>query len=332
MDKSKITGITRESFEKMKNLNVLVIGDTIIDEYYFTDPKGRTIKDPILSVDYVRHERYAGGILAVANHISNFVKNVRLVTVLGDKRRNEEFVSGKLNKNIDAKFFTKKNAFTTIKRRFIDNVRDTKMFKIEFITDTPISKELEKEIITYLSAELPKYDIVAVADFGHGFISDSIVNVLEGKSKYLCVNVQTNSANMGFNYFIRYKDPDYIVLNETELRLGMHSRFEPVNDIIKEFGRKNKYKKCLITLGKRGALYLKNGKTYEAAALTQTPKDTVGAGDAVFAITSLFDFIDGSPELMPFYANCIGAIAVSYMGNEKSIEKQDFLGLLGGLK
>ena len=137
---------------------------------------------------------------------------------------------------------------------------------------------------------------------------------------------------MGFNYFIRYKDPDYIVLNETELRLGMHSRFEPVNDIIKEFGRKNKYKKCLITLGKRGALYLKNGKTYEAAALTQTPKDTVGAGDAVFAITSLFDFIDGSPELMPFYANCIGAIAVSYMGNEKSIEKQDFLGLLGGLK
>ncbi len=86
MEKSKIIDITRKYLEKMKNLNILVIGDAIIDEYYFTDPKGRTIKDPILSVDYVRHDRYAGGILAIANHISNFAKNVRLVTVLGDKK------------------------------------------------------------------------------------------------------------------------------------------------------------------------------------------------------------------------------------------------------
>lgn len=332
MDKSKITGITRESFEKMKNLNVLVIGDTIIDEYYFTDPKGRTIKDPILSVDYVRHERYAGGILAIANHISNFAKNVRLVTLLGDKKRNEDFITEKLNKNISAKFFTKKNAFTTIKIRFIDNVRNEKMFKIEFITDNPIGHELEKEIIKYMGKELPKYDIVIVGDFGHGFISDSIVKVLEKNSKYLCANVQTNSANMGFNYFIKYKKPNYIVLNETELRLGMHSRFEPIDAIVKRFSKSKGYKKCLITLGKRGALYLKNGKIYEAAALTQTPKDTIGAGDAVFAITSLFDYIDANPELMPFYANCIGAVAVSFMGNEKSIAKEDIFKLLSELK
>src|SRR3989344_7276533 len=109
MKEPKIIDITKEYLEKMKSLNVLVIGDTIIDEYHFTDPKGRTIKDPILSVDYIRHERYAGGALAIANHISNFAKNVRLVTVLGDKKRNEEFIIKKLNKNISAKFFTKKN-------------------------------------------------------------------------------------------------------------------------------------------------------------------------------------------------------------------------------
>ncbi len=332
MKKSKIIKITKSELDKIKNLNVLVIGDSIIDEYYFTSPKGRTIKYPILSVDYIRHERYAGGVLAIANHVSNFVKNVKLVTLLGDKKRNEKFAVDKLNKNINGKFFTKKNAFTTIKRRFIDNLREEKMFKIEFITDTPISKELEMEIIAYLRDELPKYNLIVVGDFGHGFISDNIVKVLEKNSKYLCVNVQTNSANMGFNYFVRYKKPDYIVLNETELRLGMHSRFEPVRDIIKKFNKKNNYKRCLTTMGKGGALYLRNGKIYESAALIHTPKDTVGAGDAVFAITSLFDYINTNPELMPFYANCIGAIAVSFMGNEKSITKEDIFKLLRELK
>ncbi len=211
-------------------------------------------------------------------------------------------------------------------------MRNEKLFKIEFITDNPIGHELEKDVIKYISKELPKYDIVIVGDFGHGFISDSIVKVLEKNSKYLCANVQTNSANMGFNYFIKYKKPNYIVLNETELRLGMHSRFEPIDAIVKRFSKSKGYKKCLITLGKRGALYLKNGKIYEAAALTQTPKDTVGAGDAVFAITSLFDYINTNPELMPFYANCIGAVAVSFMSNEKSIAKEDIFKLLSELK
>ena len=170
--KNNILEITNSALNKIKGLNVLVIGDAIIDDYYFTSPKGRTIKDPILSVDYVRHERYAGGILAIANHISNFAGNVKLITLLGDKERSEEFVSKNLNKNIKTKFFTKNNSFTTVKRRFIDEVRNAKLFKIEFISDEPISAELEKEIMNYLGKEMPNYDIVIVGDFGHGFLTE----------------------------------------------------------------------------------------------------------------------------------------------------------------
>lgn len=330
--KNKILGITNSALEKIKNLNVLVIGEAIIDDYYFTSPKGRTIKDPILSVDYVRHERYAGGILAIANHISNFVDNVKLITLLGDKERSEDFVSKNLNRNLKTKFFTKKNSFTTVKRRFIDEVRNAKMFKIEFISDEPISHELEKEIISYLDKEIPKYDIVIVGDYGHGFLTDGLINFIEKKSKYLCANVQTNSANMGFNYFVRYSKPNYIVLNETELRLGTHSRFEPIKKIIEKINKKDQYKRCLVTLGKKGSLYSKNDRIYEAAALTHNTVDTVGAGDAVFAITSLLDYANVDAELMPLYANCIGAIAVNYMGNEKSITKEDLFKMLEKLK
>ncbi|MFC1686945.1 hypothetical protein ACFL0E_01140 [Nanoarchaeota archaeon] len=71
-----------ESLEKLKNISVLVIGDIILDYYVFVGLKGRAIKDPILSTEYKNHEIYAGGILAITNHLSTFVKNIKLVTTI----------------------------------------------------------------------------------------------------------------------------------------------------------------------------------------------------------------------------------------------------------
>src|SRR4030066_2509348 len=82
----------KSHLEKLKDLNVLVIGDTIIDEYVFVGLKGRAIKDPILSTEYKFQEAYAGGVLAVANHISNFVNNVKLVTLVGAKNPMKDFI------------------------------------------------------------------------------------------------------------------------------------------------------------------------------------------------------------------------------------------------
>ena len=78
-------GRIREMLSQFRDIKAIVIGEAIIDEYHYTVLKGRATKDPILSVDYVRHEAYPGGILAVANHISNFVDDVACVTYIGDR-------------------------------------------------------------------------------------------------------------------------------------------------------------------------------------------------------------------------------------------------------
>src|SRR3990167_931265 len=113
MEESYIEGIKRkysieklkEALSQFKRIKILVIGDTIIDEYHFTKPKGRATKDPILSVDYINHEIYAGGILAIANHISNFVDKVTCVTALGDGEDRKDFILKSLNRNVSVKFF-----------------------------------------------------------------------------------------------------------------------------------------------------------------------------------------------------------------------------------
>lgn len=318
----------KELLDKPKDIKVIVIGDTIIDEYVFSTLKGLAIKDPIISVDYKYHETYAGGILAVANHISNFVTNVKLITLLGNKESREDFVKKAINDNINLKAFIKKDTHTTVKKRYVDAYRNNKLFKIEYLNDKPISDELANEIITYLSEELPKYDLVVVGDFGHGFINNRIRELLQEKSKFLSINVQSNSSNMGYNYINRYKRHDFAIMNEEELRLPLMKRFEELKNVVNDFHDTFKHKKFLITLGKKGGIFFNNGKIYEAPAFIKNVVDTIGAGDAAFAISSLFVYLNVDSALIPFMSNCAGGVKANYMGNKESVTKEKLLNFI----
>lgn len=318
----------RKQIEGMGRLSALVIGDTIIDEYVFVTPKGRAVKDPILSVGYNSHEAYPGGILAIANHLSDFVGSLTLVTLHGEDNPRLDFMKESLRSNIRLKSFPKPDSPTTVKKRYVDFVRNNKLFKIEFMNDRPIGEGLAQEIAAYLGNELPRHDLVIVGDFGHGFINSRIRDVLQEKAKFLSVNVQSNSANMGYNYYRLYKKLDFMSMDEQELRLPLLRRFEPVEDVIREAHKTYGYDKFLITLGKKGSVYFEHGKTYSAPVLTDSVKDTVGAGDALFALASLFVYAGAKPEIVPFIANCAGGIAVNIMGNKEHVSAKNLLGFI----
>lgn len=319
------------NLDSFKNLEVLVIGDSIIDHYLFVWPKGRAIKDPILSTEFISEEKYVGGVLAAANHLGSYVNKINLVTLLGDQNSQSEFINKSLSENVELKAFVKENSPTTIKKRYIDYHRKNKLFKVEYMNDKPISEILSNEIVNYLSTELPKYDLVITTDFGHGFINNSIRNVLEKESNFLSIDVQSNSANMGYNYINYYKKPDFIVMNEEELRLPLMMRFEGIDEVINKFYEKFKYKKFLVTRSKKGCIFFNQGKKYNAPILTNNVVDTVGAGDAVFAITSLFVYSNSKNELIPFVANSAGGLEVNIMGNKEFITKDKLLNFIKGI-
>jgi rfaE bifunctional protein kinase chain/domain len=321
--KGKIKPFEIESFfDKFKNLKVLVIGDTIIDEYVFVHPKGRAVKDPILSAEYRSSESYAGGIMAIANHLSTFVKEVTLVTLIGDQKSRIEFIRNSIKENTTLKTFVKKDSPTTVKERMIDMFRNNKLFKIEYMNDKPIDASLTLEITTYLEKELPNYDLVLVGDFGHGFINNEIRRTLEKNSKFLSINVQSNSSNMGYNYFNLYKRFDFISMDEQELRLPLSLRFEDIDQVIREMNRTFGFDKFLVTRGKNGCILFNKGNFSRAPVLTESVKDTVGAGDALFAISSLFAYSKANDYILPFVANCAGGIAANIMGNKESVTRE----------
>ncbi len=316
-----------ELFKPMENYRVVVIGDTIIDEYTYVHPMGRVEKAPIVACRYLDTEFFAGGILAVANHIANFVKHVDLITVVGNDNLFDR-ISSKLSSNIKVHLFKRLDGPTTLKRRYLHKDDYRKMFALEFMNDRPISQQVEKQILNKLHKILTNADLTVVADFGHGIITGNMIDELISYSRFLSVNAQTNSSNFGFNPISRYYKASFISIDETELRIATRKRFEEVEEMYYDLIKYVDCPRINVTLGPRGSYYFADSKGYRAPALTNDVIDTVGAGDAVLSIISICSVAGFPDEIIPFIGNCAGAIAANILCNKKSVEKVDLFKMI----
>lgn len=305
----------------LSKLKVLVIGDAIIDEYHYCSAMGKSSKENIIPTKYINEEKFAGGVLAAANHIAGFCKDVHLVTCLGNKNNYSDFIKQHLKPNIKAKYFYRDDAPTTVKRRFVEPAFLAKLFEICFMDDRPLPEKIEKNIYRYLDGIIAKYDLVLVADFGHGLLVPKLVRLLEKKSKFLAINSQTNSANAGFNLITKYKTADYVCIDEPEMRLASHSRFDNIEDIILKMAKQFEYKKVIVTLGHKGSIgWTAKEKFSRVPVFSKEVVDRVGAGDAFLSITAPCACMGYPMEVVGFIGNAVGAMKVLIVGNRSSVE------------
>lgn len=305
----------------LKKMKVLVIGDTIIDQYHYCEALGKSPKDNIITAKYLDEETFAGGALAAANHIAGFCEDVHLVTCLGRQNSYQDFILTRLKPNIKPKFFYREDAPTVVKRRFVEPDFLSKMFEICYLDDGELPEPLKAEVSNYLWTNASDYDLVLVADFGHGFIGQKITEVLGEKSKFLAVNTQTNSANVGFNLITKYPRADYICIDELEVRLACHDKFGKLEDLITKIAKKLRCNRLAVTQGHRGSLtYASEDGFFKIPALSDEVVDRVGAGDAYLSITSPC-VADGNPmEMVGFIGNAVGALKVRIVCNKSSVE------------
>jgi rfaE bifunctional protein kinase chain/domain/rfaE bifunctional protein nucleotidyltransferase chain/domain len=308
--------------KNLNTLNVLIIGDVILDEYVFCRAMGKPEKAAVVSTKFLYNEVYAGGSLAVANHVAGFAKRVHLVSCIG-KDNKEEYIKKNLRENIRTKFFYKKNAPTTVKTRYLEKFERSKLFEVSQINDEFIDQDLEESIINYLNHTLPEYDMVLVADFAHGLITPKIQETIVKKSKFTAVNAQTNSVNFGFNLITKYKDIDFISIDERELRLPYRAKFGEIEPLISRVAKDTQCNRVNITLGGAGSIYYQDGKTYYVPVFSNRVVDSLGAGDAVLSITSLLAKKKVPPKVIPFVGNVVGGLKVKTIGNKEPINPND---------
>lgn len=195
------------------------------------------------------------------------------------------------------------------KVRYVDPLYTRKLFEVHFkghdLTGRPWSDD---------------YDALVITDFGHGKMPDAFPG-----SKFLAVNAQTNSANVGYNLITKYDHADYIVIDEPEARLAAADRDSPIEDVILKLakGRCNKF---VVTHGAYGAIGY-DGSFHHAPAYTDRIVDTMGAGDAFFAITAPMAKHGSMQDLLQI-GNAAGALKTQIVGHRESVTKEKLVEFL----
>lgn len=307
--------------ESLENLNVLVVGDAIIDQYHFVSPLGQTGKGNVLAVRYDTEEQFTGGSIAVANHIARFVKSATLVAGLGDENSYEDFIREKLQKNVIPVFSRFKNAPTVTKRRFVDSDL-SKLFEVYFYNDEPMLEHNGEKVCRWLEDNLAKYDVVVVADFGNGFISDDMIRILGDKARYLAVNTQINSGNRGYHVINRYLRADFVSLNEPELRLASHNRHDPLEKVSEIVASNVKASRLAVTRGTKGVMMFDaNARMFhKVPALSSRVIDRIGAGDAFLSLAGLCLGKGIDAEVAAFIGSVAAAMDVQIVCNREPID------------
>jgi rfaE bifunctional protein nucleotidyltransferase chain/domain len=308
--------------DDLRHKKVLVVGEAIIDEYVYCTAIGKSTKDPVLACQYHSTEAFAGGSLAVANHVADFCDSVDLITCLGETERREDFVRDALLPNVNPVFVTQSGSPTIHKRRHIDQYTQNKLFELYIMDDRPLKGGDEDALLQILEERVADYDVVIAIDYGHGMLVPSCIEVLCKKASFLAVNTQSNAGNRGFNPISKYRRADYVCLANHEVHIETRMREGDMRDLMLEVTARIECSRFTVTQGKSGSLHYETGGGFtEAPALATQVTDRVGAGDAVLALTSLLVESEAPWDIIGFVGNAAGAQIVAELGNRLPIRQ-----------
>ncbi len=307
--------------KSLTGLKVLVVGDAIIDEYHFCRAYGMASKTATIAAQLEREESYAGGAMAVANHVAGFCEHVELVTCLGAQETREEFIRSQLKPNVEPVFHVRPDAPTTTKRRYVHSVLVTKVFEIARFNDRPLPADVEDRVRRDLASRLGDADVVIVADFGQGFLGPGSIDTISATGRFVALNSQTNAINHGYNVVTRWPRADYVCIDAEEARLAFRDRAAPLTDAIDALASQLETRLFTVTRGHEGSMVRDaDGEVVTIPSFTREVVDTVGAGDAFLAVTAPCASLDCGPDLLGFVGNAVGALAVRIVGNKESVE------------
>jgi len=313
-----------KSFEKIK---VLVIGETIVDEYVYCEALGKSGKEPVLALRDLYSEKYLGGAAAITKNLSSFCKKISLLSCLGEKREQENFIKKTLQKNIYTKFIAKKKSCTIVKKRFVDHVSKTKVLGVHSINDQPLSKKQRNEFNKLIVKNAKNHDLVIVSDYGHGLISKDSVKLIIKNSKFLAVNAQLNAANIGYHTISKYKRADLIIINENEMRHELRNKIDNIDILIKSLSKKLKSKFTAVTSGNRGAkIYNRfSKKIISCPAFANKVADKIGTGDTMLALLTICIFKKININFSMLLAAFAAAENIKHMANSVFVTKSKII-------
>jgi rfaE bifunctional protein nucleotidyltransferase chain/domain len=322
-------GRVEEILDQISKETVQVIGEPIVDTYRFCQPESISSKSPSVSARFLYEENYAGGALAIANHLSDFVASISLATTHGGEPYFCEILKSKMDPRVRIVAQELQNVPTPRKTRYISQDKSQRIFEVTELRSDQWSQHSPREFCELLKKSNLEHSVSVVADFGHGLFEDQVLECVGQLDGFVGLNVQTNSSNFGFNPFTKHKKFSYLGLDIREAQVAYQNRKIPPIDLAYQISRDlaELGAGVALTRGSHGACYFpsRRHEEFSSPAFADSVIDATGAGDAFFAMTSLLVKV-GCPHVMvPFLGNIFAGLKTRIMGNKTSVSRAQFV-------
>jgi len=319
----------KHSFEKIQKkieginkLKVLVIGETIIDQYVFCEALGKSGKEPVLVLRDLETQEYLGGSIAIARHLSSFCETISVISFLGEDNEYKSFIEDNVEENINLNFFNKSDSPTIVKRRFVDHIDRKKVLGVYSINDAMLKEDEEDKFIESFDKLSQEHDVIIISDYGHGIITPKIANHISNSEKFVSLNAQVNAANIGTHDIRKYHDVNCLIINETELRHEMRQRDGDAEKMAINLKDMVKAKYIAVTQGKNGAFLINGDITPErCVGFASQVIDKIGSGDALLALLSVCLYSNFDEKLALFIGSLAAGQSVETVGNSVPVSK-----------
>ena len=283
-------GDLKGDIRKLAGLRVMVIGDTIIDEYITCDPIGMSQEDPTVVVAPVERNRFVGGAGVVASHAHALGAQVQFFTVLGADEAADYARSELRQRGMEVYASLDETRPTTRKERF--RAQGKTLLRVNHLRQHAISLGLVKTLTRQIEEHLATTDLILFSDFNYGCLPQGFVNVISERAKSRGIMMAADSqASSQMADISRFKGMRLITPTEREARLALHDNRAGLAEIAGRLMAAADAENVVITLGAEGLLIHSRIEaettTDRLPAFNASPKDVAGAGDNLFTAMSL---------------------------------------------
>ena len=307
-----------ETMSTWENTRLIVLGDTIVDQYAACEPIGMSAEAPIVVVRELAKRNFIGAAAVVASHIRALGAQCDFVSVVG-KDEIAELVRNELKeKCIGAALTEDRSRPTTFKKRYV--VENQKLFRVSRLEEHDLDANIEAKV-SDLEKLAPHANGIVVSDFVYGVVTQRVLDKVSELAKNYNLPIFGDlQCSSQIGSITRFKNFSLLCPNERELRLALKNKDSGLEEQSRQLLEKTNCERLLVKLAAEGFIAYDrddNNQIISQAfpALSVNPLDVAGAGDSVLAVMATGLASNQSMMATAALACCMAAISVETMGN-----------------
>ena len=294
----------RNQFSKAR---LLVVGDVMLDRYWFGDTGRISPEAPVPVVQVAKIDERLGGAANVARNASALGAKTTILGVIGQDEAGKRVEQLLQESGVQSQLQADSKVPTTVKLRVI--ARQQQLIRLDF-EETPSQNSLDEKLKRFESL-LPQVDVVILSDYGKGALEQvsAMIALAKANKKLVLVDPKGDA-------YSKYKGATVLTPNRSELRqvIGQWSDEADLTKRAQSMRQELELSALLLTRSEEGMTLFTEKGTEHVRAQAREVFDVSGAGDTVIATLAVAMAAGWPLERAMALANRAGGIVVGKLG------------------